>query len=211
MFAPAATSSKLARYAQDYSEQLRHAQPHLPEELSDRQQDCWEALFAIAQTAGPEWIDRAQKAALALSNAAESSVSTGSELLADIQSVFEAKKTHKISTVDLIAALVADEEHGWATYNRGRPLTPRQLAKQLLAYGIQPKTVRMAHGSTPKGYDADQFADAFSRYLQAPKKLLEQRNAPPETGVEPVSGGIPVADTTQQADPGGLNRFLADL
>jgi hypothetical protein len=156
---------KLARFAMDYAEQVRSARPSLPEELGDREQDNWEPLIAIASCAGPDWVERATRAALKLHRMAQSNHSTGSELLADIQEILEHKKTFKISTVDLIDSLVADEEKGWATYNRGKPLTPRQLAKQLSAYGIQPKTVRMTYG-TPKGYDADQFADAFARYLQ---------------------------------------------
>jgi len=156
---------KLARFAADYAEQVRSARPYLPEELSDREQDNWEPLLAIASCAGPDWVKRATKAALKLHRTAQSNDSTGSELLADIQEILEHKKTFKISTVDLITALIADEDKGWATYNRGKPLTPRQLAKQLAAYGIKPKTVRMQYG-TPKGYDADQFADAFARYLQ---------------------------------------------
>jgi hypothetical protein len=191
----AATASKLARFAEDYSEQVRAARPVLPDELSDRSQDNWESLLAIAGCAGPAWRERATRAALALSGTAEATVSAGNELLADIQYVFEQKRTFKISTVDLIEALVSDEERAWATYNRGKPLSPRQLAKQLGAYGIKPKTVRLAHG-TPKGYDADQFTDAFARYLStsdpqvpdlaAPEKLLQQRNALP--GVDPAMG-----------------------
>ncbi|MDP1930034.1 MAG: DUF3631 domain-containing protein [Gammaproteobacteria bacterium] len=160
-----ALTAKLARFAEDYASQVRSANPTLPEELSDRDQDNWEPLLAIASCAGEEWGQRATRAALKIYRTANSNVSTGSELLADIQEVFELKKCSKISTVDLITALVADEEKCWATYNRGRPLTPRQLAKQLSAYDIHPKTVRMPYG-TPKGYDTYQFADAFSRYLQ---------------------------------------------
>lgn len=204
----ATIGSKLARFAQDYGHKLSQAKPHLPKELSDRQQDCWEPLLAIAQIAGPEWEARALKAALALSMAAETSVSTGNELLADIQTVFEAKKSFKISTVDLIAALTDDPEKGWATYNRGKQLSPRQLAKQLATYGIHSKTVRMPNGSTPKGYDADQFADAFARYLATPEKLPQQRNA-----ATPALQGTSekVADPAADSDPGGLDAFLADL
>jgi hypothetical protein len=203
----ATIGSKLARFAQDYSQQLSQAKPHLPKELSDRQQDCWEPLLAIAQIAGPEWEARALKAALAMSMAAEASVSTGNELLSDIQAVFAAKNTRKISTVDLIAALVADEEHGWSTYNHGKQLTPRQLAKQLATYGIHSKSVRMPDRSSPKGYDTDQFADAFARYLTPPEKLPQRGNAAPST--RPVM--VTVADTTQPSDPGGLDAFIAEL
>lgn len=160
-----ALTPKLARFAADYEDQVRSARPSLPEELSDREQDNWEPLLAIAICAGPDWVERATKTALQLHRTAQSNESTGSELLADIKEIFDLKKSIKISTVDLITALTNDEEKGWATYNRGKPLSPRQLAKQLSAYGIQPKTVRMSHG-TPKGYSADQFDDAFARYLQ---------------------------------------------
>ena len=57
-------ASKLARFANDYSQQVRQAHPVLPDELSDRAQDNWEPLLAIAECADPEWVRRATKAAL---------------------------------------------------------------------------------------------------------------------------------------------------
>lgn len=176
-------SGKLARFAYDWSQRIRQARPHLPDELSDRAQDNWEPLLAIAECAGEEWLRRATAAALTLSSASEASASTGNELLADIQQVFEArlsKKGTKISTVDLITALVEDDEKSWATYNRGKPLTPRQLSKQLAVYGIKSKTVRLGHANTPKGYELSQFEDAFERYLAASPDAPQQRNELPE-------------------------------
>lgn len=192
--------SKLVRFAQDYSLQLRQVRPHLPDELSDRQQDNWEILLAIAQCAGPEWMERGTKACLVISNAAVPSVSTGNELLSDIQAVFEKAQVSKISTADLITALENEPESAWATYNRGKPLSPRQLAKMLAVYGIHPKTVRMTLG-TPKGYDVDQFADAFARYLGTPLKVAatpQRRNASPENSADVAGGGV--ADTLQVPD-----------
>lgn len=190
-------TSKLARFALDYAEQVRSARPPIPEQLSDRAQDNWEPLLAIAQCAGPEWLQRATDAAIELSGVADTSVNTGNELLAGIQNVFKEKKVSKISTVDLIDALCADEEAAWATYNRGKPLTPRQLAKQLAAYGISSKTVRLGHANTPKGFDAAQFADAFARYLAAPENLPQHRNVSPE----PMSG--------METGVAGTNRVAA--
>lgn len=189
-------ASKLARFAEDYSQQVRLARPALPDALSDRDQDNWGPLLAIASCAGDEWLQCATAAALKLSNAAEKSVSTGNELLADIQYIFEAKQVDKISTVDLIAALVDDEENPWATYNRGKPLTPRQLSKQLAGYGIHSKTVRMQFGSTPKGFDALQFKDAFARYLTAPSDLPPQGNDPLETNNGKVAGVADLLDVS---------------
>lgn len=170
-------ASMLARFAEDYSEQVRDARPPLPDALSDRDQDNWEPLLAIAQCAGPEWLDKATKAAVAMSSTDTTSFSTGNELLADIAQVFSELNVSKLRTTDLLDALTRDDEKGWATYNHGRPLNPRQLAKLLGSYGIGPKTVR--HGNeTPKGYERSQFDDAFARYVP-PQMLLQRGNVPP--------------------------------
>jgi len=174
-------ASKLARFADDYSQQVRLAQPDLPDELGDRAQDNWEPLLAIAECAGPVWVQRATAAALKMSSVSKESSSTSNELLEDIQEVFERKKAEKISTVDLIEALVADDENPWATYNRGKPLSPRQLARQLAGYGIKSKTVRLGPYQTPKGFDVAQFKDAFARYLVTPTRLPQQGNDSPES------------------------------
>lgn len=168
-------ASKLARLCEDYAKKVKVARPVLPEKLNDRAQDNWRPLLAIAECAGAEWVQRATEAALKLSSTGEKSVSTANQLLADIKQVFEVKETSRMKSTDLISELCEDEESGWSTYNRGKPLTPRQLAKILSQYGIQSKTVRDKH-STPKGYELAQFADVFARYLDAPQKLPQQRN-----------------------------------
>lgn len=181
-------AAKLARFSDDFSPQVRQARPVLPDELSDRAQDNWEPLLAIAECAGPDWVERGTVAALVLSRTGEESVSTGNELLSDIQQVFETERVERIRTADLITALTEDDEKPWNTYNRGKPLSPRQLAKQLAGYGIKSKTVRFAH-DTPKGYEVSQFKDAFARYLAAPPPLPPQRNEWPEP-----SGGMAGGD-----------------
>jgi hypothetical protein len=207
-------SAKLARFADDYADQVKNARPVLPEELGDRQQDNWEPLLAIAKSAGEEWLQRATQAALVMSKSDDTSEGGSNELLADIQEVFQQKATFKITTVELIAALVDNEEKAWATYNRGRPLTPRQLAKQLATYGIQPKTVRMQDG-TPKGYDADQFADAFARYLATPEKLPQRIAAvlpvAPTALTIPSAPALNLAVTHDSHPMDEFDRLIADL
>ncbi|WP_396189714.1 DUF3631 domain-containing protein [Flavobacterium sp.] len=177
-------ASQLARFAQDYADQIANARPNLPDALSDRAQDNWEPLLAIAECAGDAWVEKAISAALTLSKSTDESASTGNELLDDIHTVFSARSESKISSAELIEALVADSESPWATYNRGRPLTPRQLSKMLSAYGIKSKTVRLSRFDTPKGYERDQFTDVFSRYLtQSPpdeKEPLQAEATPSE-------------------------------
>lgn len=170
-------SAKLARFADDCSTNVRDAHPILPEALSDREQDNFEPLLAIAGVAGGHWPDTAFKAALKLSGATLTTQSTASELLADIQKVSEEKELDKISTNDLIDALISDKEKSWATYNRGNPISPRQVSNRLAGYGIKSKTVRTVNGIV-KGFEVLQFEDVFSRYLATPpNKRLQGNNS----------------------------------
>lgn len=177
----AGIAEKLARFALDYSQQVRLARPTLPESLSDRDQDNWDGLLAVASCAGVDWLARATEAALKLSGAGEKTVSTGNELLADIQHVFESKRVDKINFADLIQALCDDDEAGWSTYNRGKPITPRQVSKRLKEYGISSKPTRFAYDGVQKGFEVNQFTDAFARYLENPVF--------PVTRLQPSNGG----------------------
>jgi len=191
----AGIAEKLARFALDYSQQVRQARPVLPDVLSDREQDNWDGLLAISSCAGDEWLARATVAALKLSGSDEKTASTGNELLADIQHVFESKRVDRISTADLITALCEDEEGAWATYNRGKPLSPRQLSTRLKGYGIASKDIRFAAYEVKKGFELPQFSDAFSRYLSTPLILPKHPQQTPEAN---RNGHRSVADNPQQ-------------
>lgn len=159
--------AKLTRFADDYSDRVRQARPPLPNSLNDRAQDNWEPLLAIAMTASDEWLQLGTKAALKLSGSESSSQTIGTELLSDIQGIFEEQQVDRISTSELIKALCADDEKPWMTYNKGFPIKPRQLANKLKSYGIQSKTIRFGT-ATAKGYEYEQFREAFSRYIPSP-------------------------------------------
>jgi putative DNA primase/helicase len=162
--------TKLARIEMDYLSAFTRARPLLPHGLENRAADNWEPLFAIADLAGGEWPELTKNAALALIGSKESVVSIGVELLNDIAQIFRAKQMNRISTAELVQALCADEEAMWSTHNRGRPITPRQIAQRLIEYSIKPKTIRFGYHDTAKGYELDQFRDAFERYLQTPSE-----------------------------------------
>jgi hypothetical protein len=94
-----------------YVDRLALARPLLPEELSDRQQDVWEPLLAIAELAGETCSVRARAAAVGLSTGAVSEESLGIRLLADIREVFDGFE--RVSTVRLIELLCLIEEAPW--------------------------------------------------------------------------------------------------
>jgi hypothetical protein len=76
----------------------------------------------------------------------------------------------RISSKDLIAELVNDEDGPWAAYGKsGKPIAPRQVAHLLSDFKIHPRNVRGAVGpKTASGYDRDWFTDLFIRYLDPP-------------------------------------------
>jgi hypothetical protein len=183
--------SRIARFALDCAQRVRLARPRLPADLDDRAADNWHPLIAIAECAGPEWVERATAAALKLSGASESQASIGSQLLEDVRRIFDRWRGDKISTADLIDELCADEERPWSTFSRGKQVTPRQLARLLSAYGIRSKTVRLGPSKTPKGFERAQFDDAFARYLpQSPDERKTCIDAPGHGPAPAESVGI---------------------
>lgn len=158
---------KLARFAIDNREAIRTARPAEVEGLNDRANDCWEPLLAVAELAGGNWPRLARIAAATLHGLEEDTPSIGAELLASIRDAFDNRRADRLSTADLLEALAEDEEAPWAAWNRGKPMTPHQLAKRLGDFGIKPATLRIEY-RTAKGYKREQFGESFARYLPAP-------------------------------------------
>ncbi|KQZ77753.1 hypothetical protein ASD55_07800 [Rhodanobacter sp. Root561] len=159
--------ARLTRWARDHRHRIASAQPAPAHGLGDRAQDCWEPLLAIADLAGSEWPGLARAAALALHGVEEETQSINVELLRDVEAAFKERHTGRLASRELLDILTHDEEAPWATWNRGNPLTIRQLAARLSEFGIKPKTTRLPNGDRLKGYALADFADAFNRYLSA--------------------------------------------
>ena len=159
-------SSKLARFSKDYSIEVSKSRPELIDALSDRENDNWEPLLQVANVAGGPWPHIAINCAVKLTESNTSSKSTANELLEDIKEIFESRKIIKIQTSELINALCEDSEKPWETYNRGKHISSRQLANKLKDYGIKSKDIRFAYEGVKKGFEVEQFNDAFSRYLK---------------------------------------------
>jgi hypothetical protein len=157
--------SRLTRWTRDQQNRIASANPIPAYGLGDRAQDCWEPLLSIADVAGGEWPGLARAAALALHGVEEETPSINIELLRDIEAAFKERQTNRLATTELLNLLTRDEEAPWATWNRGNPLQPRQLAARLSEFGIKSKTTRLTNGAQLKGYALADFGDAFIRYL----------------------------------------------
>jgi putative DNA primase/helicase len=190
--------SKLVRFAEDYRDQVRQVRPPLPPSLHDRAQDNWEPLLAIALTAGPEWLQLGTMAAMKVSGSESAVKTVGTELLADLQEIF-GQDRDRITTAELIRLLCVDEEKPWATFHRGQPITPRQVAKRLKEYGITSHTIRIGN-ETAKGYTREQCREAFSRYLSVTPDLTVTTSQPS------IHEGSGVTD-----DPDDPSRFANEM
>ena len=166
---------------------LRAAHPEIPSALSDRAADICEPLLAIADLAGGEWPEMSRSALAELfAGSAVSDEDIGIRLLTAIREIFQAKHVDRISTKDLLDALIERDEP-WAAWweadiMKGNTRGPAaKLARLLRPFGIIPETIRESDDSTPKGYKLALYEDAFSRYLPPPPALTtQQRHNPHE-------------------------------
>jgi hypothetical protein len=161
------------RWVIDHKTELARLDPDLPKELVNRTADNWRALFAIADVIGGAWPERVAEAARRLTGQNTHLDSFAHQLLADTRATFDVNNLERMSSESLITALIADPEKPWQEFKAGKPITQRQLATLLKPFGILPKNVRIKRelgGETvTKGYERDQFTDAWGRYVPTEK------------------------------------------
>jgi putative DNA primase/helicase len=173
-----------ARWAQDHAGNLAGADPEMPG-IHNREADNWAPLLAIADAAGGAWPERARAAAAAGHVAGGDEASLIELLLGDIRDIFAKREENKvdpvdrISSADLVAALVAIEGRPWAELGKSRkPLTQNGLARRLKPLAITSENIRIGD-KVPKGYLLVWFREAFSRYLEleGASEPLQRHNA----------------------------------
>jgi Protein of unknown function (DUF3631) len=153
------------RWAADYLEWVRQAEPVEVPELDDRARDNWRSLLAIADLAGPVWGAEARVAARTLSGATDD-LAGGELLLADLRDLFADAGVDRMASAEIVAKLGSMEERKWATWIRDeKPITVNGVAQLLRPFGIHPGTIRLPDGSTPKGYTLKHLEPVFARYL----------------------------------------------
>jgi Protein of unknown function (DUF3631) len=155
---------QLARFAADNAKILKAARPTVPASMNDRAAMNWVLLLAIAELAGGPWPELAREAAQRLTRSGRQP-SDGERLLAALQEMFAGKV--EITSADVVVGLNSDPLDIWGTYNRGGPVTARQIAILLDAYDVHPVPLHPTKRKdfSRQGYKISQFTDAFARYL----------------------------------------------
>lgn len=158
--------------------------PELP--VRDRDREVWLPLFMVAHLADSEWIKRAE---LALSNIEEAksdnTLPRERQLLADIWKIFQAQEKDKIKSSVIIVELIGMLDSEWGTYNYGKPINERALAKKLRTYEIKPSQIRFENGVGAKGYYRSEVESAVKRYLDPSMPAISETTETPETEPTP--------------------------
>jgi len=165
-------AGKLTRWAKHHGEALAEARPVLPESLSDRAQDGCEVLAAIADLAGCDWPTRAAKAFPAVMGR-DHDEDLGVILLGHCREAFDGRD--RLTTAEMLRALVdRGDDSPWAGWwgkdlDDGNTRKPAmKLAQSLKPYDIHAKalwTSTDGKGKSVRGFERDDFVDAWERYL----------------------------------------------
>jgi hypothetical protein len=146
--------------------------PAIPTELRNREADNWRPLLAVADSLGYGAAARAAATALMSGRSDEPVAVT---LLRDIRDVFDAERSDRIASSNLVAALLALSEGRWNEY-RGlkddRPLcklNQNNMAEALRQFGIRPRPLwprgpRQPETKPARGYLRLQFEAAWAAY-----------------------------------------------
>ena len=156
--------SKAARWAADNMGPLQGADPDVPSSLDDRASDNWRPLLAIADCVGADWPEEARRAAVVLSGAPEEDGATGTLLLGDLKRVFDEQEVDRLTSAKIVEGLIQMEERPWPEWRGGKPLTQRGLARLLGPFSVRPQQLWI-DGAKTRGYNRDDFVDAWTRYL----------------------------------------------
>jgi len=142
-----------------------------------------EPLLAIADLAGGDWPEAARSALVELCAKGQADDdSIGVKLLRDIKAVFYPRdddghrlpERERITSSDLVDALGKMVDRPWAEYGKPpKPITQPGVARILARYEILPKNIRF-DGRVAKGYEREQFTEAWKRYLP-PDSVYEER------------------------------------
>jgi hypothetical protein len=156
--------SRLASWAAAVASRI--TVPDMPDEITDRDADCWEALLAVADAAGGQWRDTGRVTAVTLVTLLreEGDERLGTRLLADMRIVLG--DDEQAATTTILDKLHNLDESPWADI-RGKPLNDRGLAARLRPYRIKSRTIRVGD-TTLKGYRRADFVNAWKRYLPPP-------------------------------------------
>jgi hypothetical protein len=121
--------------------------------------------LGIAELAKGKWPKRVRDAAERIARTL--SKPDDRERLLERFHAFFVNGRSEITSEQVVTELTSDETDIWHDYNRGGPITKRQVANLLDDFDIHPVPIHPTKRSDKcvSGYKVSQFVDAFKRYL----------------------------------------------
>jgi hypothetical protein len=169
---------RLARFVGDSLDAIAAVDVDRPAGLHDRAWNNWRPLLAVAAVAGPDWLARAERAAIGLLDVDGDNDDLATLALRHVWEIVEQRE--RVKTADVLQELVArDDGSPWAKWWEkdladGRLKGPAaRLANLLRPFGIKPGQVWI-DGAKERGYDAADFLkDDVSPYLEKDGRTVE--------------------------------------
>jgi Protein of unknown function (DUF3631) len=144
---------------------LREVHPQMPESLTDRQEDIWEPLLAIADTIGGEVPELARAAARTLCANHDDEPGRDATHLAAIKKVVG--DHGRITSADLIDALWEADALPSRLMEDDKPNYKKighWVSKLIKSYGGKPARQLDFDGENARGYEAAELQEVFDRY-----------------------------------------------
>ena len=120
-----------------------------------------------------------------LSGQGENEDAVAEILLSDIRDLFIARDVDRLTSAEIVEALEKMEERPWPEWKQGKPITTRQFARIVAPFGVRPTQFKI-DGKNTRGYEREDFVDAFERYLP-PSDPLPPLPSNQEKGFRPNS------------------------
>lgn len=128
---------KLLRWAQDVDEYISEEGLDSLNFLSDRAEDNWRPLIAIARAAGSVWLERAVQSARLIANRyIDDEEDIGLLLLMDLENIYKERGADKLSSDEITTCLKKIEYRPWSKYSK------YQISRIISIYGVRSKNIR---------------------------------------------------------------------
>ncbi len=157
--------SRILRFVEDKTEELKLANPEKLDTNNDRAADNWKPLLIIAAVADCEPMGRDAARTIQLCATGNDDIST--MLLQDLSEVLEMVSVNMIGSFDLVKRLCALEARPWGENSRGKMLTQTKLANLLRPYKVHTQNMRDENNKIIKGYEMEKLREILSRYKEA--------------------------------------------
>jgi hypothetical protein len=155
---------KLARWRDDTPDSFEHDITACPPLSNDRARQNWSALLSVAKLCGQRAYEQGLEAVELCADTSHLEDDLGADLLADIRSIFKAKKADRLRSAELLKELNDMTDRRWCTSNGGRPMNGHGLGENLRPFKVKSCTFKDG-AKAVKGYLRAELEPVFERYL----------------------------------------------